>query len=59
MDLPNLRTSPNLKQHGSTNQEAKDLANLRGSRWSVRMDRADRLRGLDGPSMGLRWTVQN
>jgi hypothetical protein len=40
-DVPTLRTNPKRSQSGSTNQEAKDLAVLQQSRWTVRGPEAD------------------
>jgi hypothetical protein len=56
-DLPTLGTNPNLKQHGSTIQEAKDLGNLRClggrsevTRRTIRVEQADGPQGHGGLS---------
>jgi hypothetical protein len=57
-DLPTLRTNPKQSQSESETQEAKNLAALRSTRRAIRELRADRPRGLGGPSAGLRWTFR-
>jgi hypothetical protein len=47
-DLPTLGTNPKRSQSRSTSQEAKDLAALRNTKWTVRGDRADGPHGTGG-----------
>jgi hypothetical protein len=49
-DLPTLGTNTKRSQSESTNQEAKDLAALRDTRWTVRDPGADGPRSLGGRS---------
>jgi hypothetical protein len=58
MDLPTLGTNSKQSQSESETQEAKDLATLRGTRWTVRDDRADGPRGMGGWAAGHGWTIR-
>jgi hypothetical protein len=57
-DLPTLGTNSKQSWSGSTTQEAKDLAPLRGTRRTVRGDRADGQCGTGRRSAGHGRTVR-